>query len=163
MPCFNCLAFLLYYFIHQMHETMKAIFLKQHITFRVILLLALMHPAFGFKTVHDTVFQNDKILVGKWITEENDVIEFYQSNKIFEGKIILLNDKSISIKHPEIIGSIVFKKLELIKGEFVNGTYYDIESKESYPVTIKVISSKVIKLKFGTGLFSQSSEFKKVI
>jgi Uncharacterized protein conserved in bacteria (DUF2147) len=146
-----------------MSETIKATFLKYHITFRVMLLLILISPAFGFRGAHDSVFQNDKILVGKWITEENDVIEFYQKGKIFEGKIILLNDKSIATKHPEIIGTIVFKKIEMVNAEFVNGTYYDIESKESYPVTIKVTSAKVIKLKFGTGLFSQSSEFKKII
>lgn len=123
-----------------------------------------MFPILGFITSKNfQQSQNDKILIGKWITEDKDVIEFYQNNKTFEGKIVSLNDKEAVKKNPEIIGAVIFKKLELVKGEFINGSYYDIESKESYKVSIKVSSVKVIRLKFGSGFFSQTSEFKKVI
>ena len=121
-----------------------------------VLLLSL----FGFTTFQ--TIQNDKILQGKWITEDKDIIEFYQNASSFEGKIVSLHDIEAVKKNPEIIGAVIFKNLKLVKGEFTNGNYYDIESKESYKVSIKVISEKLIKLKFGSGIFSQTSEFKKV-
>ena len=139
------------------------------ITTKMLLGLVVLIPMLAFNSITNNiqsekiiVIQNDKILIGKWITEDKDVIEFYQNNKTFEGKIVSLGDKEAVKKNPEIIGAIIFKKLELVKGEFINGSYYNIESKESYKVSIKISSAKLIKLKFGSGLFSQTSEFKKV-
>jgi uncharacterized protein (DUF2147 family) len=106
---------------------------------------------------------NEKILVGKWLTEDNDVIEFYNKNNTYEGKLILANDKAAVAKHPEIIGAVIFKKLKITEEGFGNGNYHDIESDADYAVSIKVVDVKTIKLKFGTGLFSQTSVFKKII
>jgi uncharacterized protein (DUF2147 family) len=106
--------------------------------------------------------QSENRIIGKWITEEKDVIEFYKNKNHFEGKIISIADKEALAKHPEIKGAIIFKKLEFIKGEYINGSYYDLESDESYKVAIKVVSPNVIKLKFGSGLFSETSVFKKI-
>jgi hypothetical protein len=148
-------------------------YFKTKITIKILLIILFSAPLFGF---HDIISnkliikkqkvcqsQNYKILVGKWITEDKDVIEFYQKNNLFEGKLVSTGDKGLALKHPEIIGSIIFKNLEPKNDEFINGKYYDIESKEYYSVSIKIISAKVIKLKFGSGLFSQTSEFKKTI
>jgi uncharacterized protein (DUF2147 family) len=103
-----------------------------------------------------------KTLSGKWITEEKDIIEFYKRTNVFEGKVIALGDKAIMDKHPQIEGAIVFKKLEQSGEESITGTYYDIESEETYTVSIKFVDSKTIKLKFGTGIFSQTQEFKRI-
>ncbi len=134
---------------------------------KIILCFVFAFSIFGFKSTNiklETTNQSQKenSLIGKWITDDKDVIEFYQNKNIFEGKIVSLGDAAVVKKNPEIIGAVIFKKLELVKGEFINGSYYDIESKDSYKVSIKIVSAKVIKLKFGSGLFSQTSEFKKV-
>jgi hypothetical protein len=143
----------------------KLLRLKIAIKYFVCVLCALATYSFQIKNSHaqtNSLSTTQNYLLGKWITDDKDVIEFYQNKNNYEGKIILLGDASIAKKHPEIIGAIIFKKLELVNGEFINGTYFEIESKNSYKVSIKIISPKLIKLKFGSGLFSQTSEFKKV-
>jgi uncharacterized protein (DUF2147 family) len=126
---------------------------------KTLFVVPIIFLLFGFTI---KIVQKENTLIGKWQTEDNDVIEFYQNKKNFEGKIVTVADKEAAKKNPEIIGAVLFKKLELVKGEFINGTYYDIESKDSYKVSIKIISATTIKLKFGSGLFSQTSTFKKV-
>ena len=167
MQCKFCLAFLQCYLL--LILKFKTMYSNLKITTKMLLGLVVLIPVLAFNSITNNVqsekvivIQNDKILIGKWITEDKDVIEFYQNNKTFEGKIVSLGDKEAVKKNPEIIGAVIFKKLELVKGEFINGSYYDIESKESYKVSIKISSAKLIKLKFGSGLFSQTSEFKKV-
>jgi Uncharacterized protein conserved in bacteria (DUF2147) len=140
--------------------------------YKILFCFVIIYPFFGFNDANNSTiksinltnfsYQKGNNLIGKWITEDKDVIEFYQNNKTFEGKIVSLGDATVVKKNPEVIGAVIFKKLELVKGEFINGSYYDIERKESYKVSIKIVSAKVIKLKFGSGLFSQTSEFKKV-
>lgn len=151
---------------------MNTIFLKFQTIIQILICILIFLPVLGFNASKNNhplpkekiiYYQNDKILIGKWITDEKDVIEFYQKDNFFEGKVISLGNKEALKKNPEIIGAVIFKKLELVNGEFINGSYYDLESKNSYKVSIKIISQKLIKLKFGSGLFSQTSEFKKVL
>lgn len=151
---------------------MNTIYLKLQTTLQILVCMVIFLPFLAFnasKNNHPPLrekiiyYQNDKILIGKWITDEKDVIEFYQKDNLFEGKIISLGNKEAVKQNPEIIGAVIFKKLELVNSEFINGSYYDLESKNYYKVSIKIVSQKVIKLKFGSGLFSQTSEFKKVL
>jgi uncharacterized protein (DUF2147 family) len=122
------------------------------------LLILLLLAIFAFPFAHAQTAAKDKLL-GKWQTEEKDVIEFFAKGNKIDGKLISSADETLKKKNPELIGTVIFSGLELIDGMYKNGEYLDLESKKSYPVKIEIVNSKSLKATFGSGIFSETHIF----
>jgi uncharacterized protein (DUF2147 family) len=105
---------------------------------------------------------NADLLIGKWLTKEQDVIEFYKKGDNYEGKIVTTADKKQLQIHPEIVGTTVFTALQLKNNQYNNGWYYDLEAKKSYPVKIAPDGTKRLKVTFGSGFLTETHVFNRI-
>jgi len=101
-------------------------------------------------------------LIGKWQTDEKDVIEFYLVKDKICGKLVATGDEALQKQNPEIIGSVIFTELKFENGAFKDGKYLDLESRKMYPVKIELINGNRLKAVFGSGLFTETRTMTKI-
>ncbi len=143
-------------------------------------LIILLLPIFFVGVTHAQEVKYNKLLKGKWLSEDGDAIIniFEEHGKIF-GRIIWLKEPNNKKGHPKvddknpkpslrrrkILGLVIMKDFVYKKGLFwSDGTIYDPKSGKTYDANIELKGKDVLSLRgyIGISLIGRTSVWHRV-
>ncbi|GAA3520812.1 hypothetical protein GCM10022393_38870 [Aquimarina addita] len=92
---------------------------------------------------------NSDTYIGQWIIEGGSIIEIYEKDHLFYGKIYKRAEKPISnlngldnknpdknLRNRPLLGMVILDNLSFIEGELSGGTIYNADSGKKYTVKV---------------------------
>lgn len=138
-----------------------------------------MKQLFLFLLLANFTISNAQEIVGKWKTIDDktgkakSIIEIYQKNDKYFGKIIEIFDKSRkdalcekcsgSEKNKPVLGLVIVKGIEKKDNVYENGTIMDPENGKVYSCTITPMKNKLkVRGFLGISMFGRTQTWEKV-
>ncbi len=137
-------------------------------------------PLFFFNAIYSQETKYNKLLTGKWLSEDGDaIIRIYEENGKVFGKIIWLKEPNNEEGHPKVddknpnpafqrrkvLGLVIMRNFVYKKGLFwSNGSIYDPKSGKTYDANLELKEKNILSLRgyVGISLIGRNSVWHRV-
>lgn len=142
--------------------------------------LILLLPLFFLTAIHAQETKYNKLLMGKWLSEDGDaIINLFEDHGEIFGKIIWLKEPNNEKGHPKVddknpnptlqrrkvLGLVIMKNFVYKKGLFwSDGSIYDPKTGKTYDANIELKEKDILSLRgyVGISLIGRSSVWRRV-